>query len=362
MLFSCHMENVWFLQLYNAIYANYIITFEYIIAKPETCMILCKVDLCCFRMARQLFYIITIHYYVCSYVLCLSAENKTFDRLPTYEDNKRLYYQNGFRLLTFTDVEELFMYKETIEFLESFEDKVHREIVRQQLLYCPYTSLCTFSFNLYFSGYDSACKPCSCEPGCIKDCCPDALNYSKWKEVNKNIPPIIEECFWTYFKWSEYYREDGYMMVYKCNVTDRQHQELCNVKHPLSHEMFFDNIPVTDTKTNLSYVSKQCALCNNASEGSLVDWKRELVCHSNDHFYNQESDITDFVLSRRDCNLKYSPVGVQANTCRPVAGNCNVTGKWKIFDEFLLDACLFYKLSYRVNSVILDFIAGSTYR
>ena len=51
--------------------------------------------------------------------------------------------------------------------METFDEPGHRELIRQQLLYCPYTALCGFSFNLYLRTSwpreaIPACRDCSC--------------------------------------------------------------------------------------------------------------------------------------------------------------------------------------------------------
>ena len=299
--------------------------------------------------ARHVF-ILTTYALLSHYKCVLSEAPKDYDRLPTLEDNQRMYEENKSLPLSLNDVEKLFRYKETMEFLNSFEDPVHRDIIRQQLMYCPYNALCTFSFNLFLIDVMSisACYPCSCESNCTYNCCPDILSYKEWVDSNENIAPKTDDCFRTYLKPKDIIKDDGYQLVYRCKGVDWQHQNVCFLGYSTARETLDEVTPVTDTENQISYINRQCALCNNISNESLMDWNFELRCTQTNVLYDVETNIVDFVRNIGQCNLKFTPRGQHYNTCRHVIGNCNVTGRWKTFDYALLSGCLFYEMEYIV--------------
>ena len=77
-------------------------------------------------------------------------------------------------------VEELLNRNDTKAFLNGIKNEVQREVITEQLRQCPYSELCTFSFNLSLpAGNVSACANCSCsnEYSSIFTMCPDILAF-----------------------------------------------------------------------------------------------------------------------------------------------------------------------------------------
>ena len=294
----------------------------------------------------------------------VTPENRhDYDRLPNYDHNFRMYMENG-TILSLDATEELFRYKETTEFLDSFKNDVQREIISYQLRYCPYTALCTFSFNLFLAeAVDvSTCSPCSCAADCeaTENCCPDIVDFSSWSDVNKTLSVRNHDCFQNYLKPNMLAR--GYRMVYKCGGDTWFQQRRCDKALDSSSKVLKEIIPVTDQSSGIVYISKQCALCNNVTIESLAYWKAELQCFGQNHLYNTETNVVDFILDTGSCNVEYTPSEKKTDTCPHMIGNCNVTGQWAVFDSFVLSACLFYDVQYTPNSFAEARYPGETYR
>jgi hypothetical protein len=102
--------------------------------------------------------------------------------------------------------------------------------------------------------------------------------------------------------------------------------------------------PVYSPSKNLTYVSKQCADCNNVTDG--IDWQMTVNCISDSTFYDEaEKLILGKATVINDCILNYIPpkgLDLTFAKCEPdIIRTCNVTGavseqdeSWALCSEF----------------------------
>ena len=87
----------------------------------------------------------------------------------------------------------------------------------------------------------------------------------------------------------------------------------------------------------------------------LIHWEPTLKCEQNEQNmldYNTEKRLIQSVLHSKNCDVNYtlnSADGTQATSCVPVIDTCNTTGRWTLFDPFLLSACYFYEIIYTLS-------------
>ena len=250
-------------------------------------------------------------------------------------------------------VEELLNSTETKEFLKTIENELKRKVIIEQLRNCPYSDLCTFSFNLTLPKDNvSACANCSCTQNSKFSLCPDVLDFSSFGV----IPSEPFDCFSMYLKPLKdeplNSEKPKYKTIYKCGSqnTGTESDSCIPVKED---KTFNDIIPVSDRSTNVTYINAGCAVCNDVDEDNIVFWGVEMACEEKEiQVYRSESELINFYENRTSCNMKYvieKREGVKPETCPYVIRKCNETGNWKTFDLFVYSACAFYENRYSIE-------------
>ena len=253
--------------------------------------------------------------------------------------------------LTSLDIEELLNRNETKEFLNSIKNDVKRKVITEQLRQCPYSELCTFSFNLSLpKGNVSACANCSCTNKSKYKMCPDVLDFDSFGVIR--VEP--SDCFSMYLKPLKdeplNSEKPKYNATYKCPGADGEINSCVSMKE---EKTFMDILPVTDRTTNLTYVNAECAVCNAVDEDNLILWDITMACEERElQIYKTETELIKFYEERQSCNLKYTlekSKGLKANVCPSVIRKCNESGHWTTFDPFISSACAFYENRYSIE-------------
>ena len=250
-------------------------------------------------------------------------------------------------------VDELLKRNETVKFLNSITNEIKRSVIMNQLKYCPYSKLCTFSFNLVAPKENiSACLECSC-PGDNSSWeypCPDILDFDEFGVV----PTKPYDCYPMFLKDPKVKPDTDrtlYKTIDKCQDNNGVLQN-CGRGND-RHQTFIDILPVTDKITNITYINMPCAICNHVREDDLLVWDSVLSCDTREgHEYTTETNFINFVLDRPGCNVQYKldeKTGVDPVICLRIIQRCNDTGDWKEFDPVTQSACMFYDNYYRIE-------------
>ena len=246
-------------------------------------------------------------------------------------------------------VEELLQRNETMAFLNSIPNHVKRSVITEQLRYCPYSNMCTFSFNLTLpEGNVSAHLECSCSEG-------NSSRHKPCPDVLDSFGVILTEpfdCFPMYLKDPKIEPDDDrllYKVIHRCPDSDGNWQ-LCDTGEGRDRT-FVDILPVTDRTSNMIYINMPCVLCNKVKNENLIVWDTTLSCDGREvHEYTTDSEFISFTLQRPKCNLKFSlnERGERAKAMKysSIIRKCNETRNWKVFDPFISSACLFYENYY----------------
>ena len=252
--------------------------------------------------------------------------------------------------MSLQNASELLHLNTTRYFLNSIKDENMRLIVTEQLRYCPYTNLCNFSLNLHLHySFDSPCEECVCERdagGYPAPICANVLDYSLFNDLQ--YQEDLRACKAMFIKppsdeHSEYKVIAGCINNFEGNT---EHSHLCTAE--TMQQTFNDILPVTDTTSELTYLNKFCALCNNVDLDSVVFWEPMLKCDGRvDHNYQNEAELIKFAMETPGCNIEYSPPDYDlVEQCSTVIKSCNETGQWKEFNLFTAKACSFYDSLY----------------
>ena len=253
--------------------------------------------------------------------------------------------------VTSPDVEELMNRDETKTFLNSIKNDVKREVITEQLRHCPYSELCTFSFNLSLPKDNvSACANCSCTNNSNYKMCPDVLDFDSFGVIR--VEPF--DCFSMYLKPLKdeplNSEKPKYNASYMCPRADGGIDSCVSMKED---KTFMDILPVTDRTTNTTYINAPCAVCNSVDEADLILWGIKMAFEEREvQVYKSETELIKFYEGRQSCNLKYTleeSEGVKPDICPHVIRKCNESGHWKSFDPFISSACAFYENRYSIE-------------
>ena len=250
-------------------------------------------------------------------------------------------------------VDELLKRNETVKFLNSITNEIKRSVIMNQLKFCPYSKLCTFSFNLVApKGNISACLQCSCPGDTLsrKSPCPDILDFDEFGVV----PTKDYDCYPMFLKDPKV-KPDAARTLYK--TIDKCHDNngvLQNCGRGNDRQQtFIDILPVTDKTTNITYINMPCAICNHVREDDLLVCDSTVSCDRRERQeYTTETNFINFVLDRPGCNLQYEldeKTGASPILCPHIIQRCNDTGYWEEFDHFTWSACMFYDNYYSIE-------------
>ena len=270
--------------------------------------------------------------------------NRTFELLPFPNYDEIMFDLE--RIETLEQAELLLLRDDVQQFLDEFTDDIQRNILENQLRYCPHTQLCTFKFDgIHLDlGFKSPCEACLCKNCNETDsCCPDKTFVMK-PHLQTNT-----ECKTMSLKNSG----NAYKVVTKCTSSiDSKLKEPCSSEE--NTDYFSDILPVTDISTNITYANKRCAICNQVEDDNIVDWQPQLLCVQQEAFpamLKNEKDLIQFVINSRHCDITYfmSSKSVEPTLCDEVISTCNVTGNWQVYDHVISTACSSYENIFTVK-------------
>ena len=197
----------------------------------------------------------------------------------------------------------------------------------------------------------SCCESCSCDlEFCVPTgmCCPDTLVYLP--SVEESVSKLKQECIYPSLKNTSGGTQNQPMgksvwMYTKCaddfdgNPVTR---ERCEEPGQLTD--LDTKLPVVDNITDNTYQNVYCALCNNVSEQNIVYWDASVQCRAGVLLPTSVKTVVDEVNDAPDCNIVYNPppTGMLLSECTYKISECNVTGRWEIYDPVTEAACHAY--------------------
>jgi hypothetical protein len=241
------------------------------------------------------------------------------------------------------DVGQMLKNNQTVQFLSNFVSEFERWVITQQLLSCPYISLCEFSLNLTFSRRKNCCEPCECNyPHCLitKTCCPDII-FKNNKYTSENLSTLAtKNCIPLTFPagMNRYVNVFGYndcpnngMQVFRDN---------CTMIYDTSVASLSDVVPVVHKGTQDLYRNRFCAYCHNLTDTDVDYLKVQISC--SEYNLSAESNILSAVFKQGSCGIEFK-TEADLNYCRPAISDCNVTGKWNKYDGDIEKLCKMYR-------------------
>lgn len=131
-------------------------------------------------------------------------------------------------------------------------------------------------------------------------------------------------------------------MVTKCpeDWQNNTIKELC--ENPGKYGTFDTMVPVNIFYPNTHYRNKYCALCNSVDSSlPLRSWLLEINC---ERVLKMPDKNLLSSLADRQCNIVYKPPDkIPVENCIKIPytiSRCNVTGKWKYYNELIERGCL----------------------
>ena len=207
--------------------------------------------------------------------------------------------------------------------------------------------------QVYYKGH---CPICNCDLACIiyEDCCPDYFF------------PLNMSCIETNILQFNPYRDDkkAFSMIHSCPAySDEEMTKLCDFEGNIEEQL--QNIPVTSTKTGLTYRNMHCAKCNNEIDKYIIQWTFETDCaqFADFNFLSSYTEIIEYA-KKQECNIYYSADKYDKviNYCEDIVdhtvSSCNVSGTWKEYDEDIDFACQTYKNKYKFFKNIFCYICN----
>ncbi|XP_045197494.2 uncharacterized protein LOC123552138 [Mercenaria mercenaria] len=280
-----------------------------------------------------------------TYVDYNSTEEYTVST-PMGNDNNDDYetlnaYQDDLENLTPDDVEVYLYRNDTLEFLSTFQPGHQRDVIRNQLKYCPFNRLCGFSFNLPNS-WMTCCQACSCTfPTCVKDktCCPDILfrhaNGFSDTFVTEELPKLLEgqkvqkDCIYLYLTKSFLtYKKSAYGYA-TCPIGTESELHI-NCTRSYNADVvseLVEAVPVISRETNELYRNMYCAFCNGLSMYDFERLDAKLMCRVATYF-TTDTDILNAVFVEGKCDIEFSTEH-KLNSCFTSVSGCSVTGTFE---------------------------------
>ena len=233
-------------------------------------------------------------------------------------------------------------------------------------VHCPPSHRCGVSSNNVNEQRQSAscCVECSCEDNCLEtsNCCP----YKETK--SKQVSAL--SCKATFTKRSSYDRMifDGlsygvsrFRVKDDCPAEEKNSTLVKMCKGELRRELG-DYIWISDTRTGQIYQNRHCAACHGIQD--YTTWRIGTTC---EEVMTMSTDNTEETIMSSDrCDVFNEPPSneaarVESARCYiPGVDQCNVTGKWQIYDSEIERACLLTDWIYFDNPP--DFFLPSIYR
>lgn len=257
---------------------------------------------------------------------------------------------------------------------KNISDERHKLFVQYALLYCPRTDMCfhEYSRNVSFPGDTfECCGPCECDKECYRKetCCPtlyleknetslpsnSTLLEYKSEMISDDINCLFPEVLPHHTSEAVPNSWESFLMVWKCpdNYKDQKVSLMCK-EAGKSRNPDMDIrlvIPVTSLRTNITYRNIYCGQCHGESEKDLVKWEGKLFCPLLSKFAAQSfQDMLRKIIIEEKCNLLFDPVTMVKDIPKMcwwgAFTECNITGKWDVYDPLIEDGCHGFTLPY----------------
>ena len=203
----------------------------------------------------------------------------------------------------------------------------------------------------------SCCESCSCDlEFCVPTgmCCPDTLDYLP--SVEESVSKLKQECIYASLKkikipiTLETPRVLSVWMYTKC-ADDFSGSPVTRGKceEPGQVIDLDTDLPVIDNITQNIYRNSYCGLCNNVQEKNMVYWDASIECSEGVLLPTSVKTVVDEVNAAPDCNIfyKFPSTGMILPECTYTISECNVTGRWEVYDPVIEAACHAYTAVFK---------------
>ncbi|ESP02767.1 hypothetical protein LOTGIDRAFT_156712 [Lottia gigantea] len=223
--------------------------------------------------------------------------------------------------------------------LVPYEEDFYERVVSEHIKYCGDGRVCKKGLGIKCK----FCEDCDCDEPCfeIGDCCPDkdfALRLSDPPKIGYEcVSSLVESLYPSDIFNTRKDIEDKYAMIVSCPHEDSDLQFNCYNSITL---------PVSSTGNSTTFRNKHCAACHNIT--NIRPWQITLQCiDSTPNDFDSTPGLIEKVINDETCTVKFqAPEGMTERKCRLPDKNtisqCNVTGLWPQYDEFLEKACKSY--------------------
>ncbi|KAL5014524.1 hypothetical protein ScPMuIL_008794 [Solemya velum] len=219
------------------------------------------------------------------------------------------------------------------------------------------------------SDYCTTCgDECYCDSVCdqLEDCCLDVelglTDPTTIHPINASVVCVKEQNFVFEYPWNktiigEYTTMNGIRLVSSCSMTGGIAPDLIDKCENTNLDDFYSLVPVTSTKSYLTYPNKYCALCNLDSD--VVQWRHMLFCKEYSAI-NMVRQYADFIREMRTggCRVKFrTPKTLESRRCPWYTARyttCRYTAEFSGYDPLIQAACEGDLLAYNNKKIFCE--------
>ncbi|KAL5014533.1 hypothetical protein ScPMuIL_008803 [Solemya velum] len=204
------------------------------------------------------------------------------------------------------------------------------------------------------SDYCRVCSDeCHCDSLCkqLGDCCLDVeLGLTEPTTIHLNNASFVckeENKFIVHYPWNETATEEditknGIRLVSSCLMTGEIAPDLIDKCENTNLDDFYSIVPVTSTKSYLTYPNKYCALCNLDSD--VMQWRHMLYCDEYSAI-NMVRQYSEFIRGLRTGRCRFQfipPKTLEPRHCPQYITQyttCRYTAEFSGYDPLIQAAC-----------------------
>ncbi|KAL5014111.1 hypothetical protein ScPMuIL_008381 [Solemya velum] len=219
------------------------------------------------------------------------------------------------------------------------------------------------------SDYCTTCSgKCYCDIVCKQfgDCCLDVeLELTDPKTIhpiNASFVCVNEKTFNVDYLWNKTMtwgstNNNGIRLVSSCLMTEKIAPDLIDKCENTNLDDFYSIVPVTSTKSYLTYPNKYCALCN--LDRDVVQWRHMLFCNEYSAI-NMVRQYADFIREMRTggCRVEFlPPETLKSRQCprySPRYTKCKHTAEFSGYDPLIQAACEGDLLAYNNKKIFCE--------
>jgi hypothetical protein len=254
-------------------------------------------------------------------------------------------------------------FEEVFELTSWIDNETVQDKIFYYLLLCPEQDMCLGEKfkRTYFFTLPPACSMCECDDSCVRraTCCPSkfyrqipAPHFIKYQNTSDDNQGPPQHCLDPLWNMDSIVKSgQPYWMIKTC-----PDGAIC-ISTPSRN--ITNSTPVTSLITKETYISIECALCNEEEPSHLVLWEKKKVCTRRFAVLSRENPEKLFksVFKQEPvCNVGFNPpASVQSVANRCIAytqsGNCESTSENRT-NNFLVKACHQYYLPYHAYDMV----------